>query len=196
VLVYAEPKIAFTSDNIFEIPSNNSSISFSTNGTYELASLENGTWIFNNLLFFNSQSAEELNLKVSATNCDITISQFRIYNRQFGGGSAKRAVLRYTILGFGTQVFNLGLDPKAGALDARLNNEWVGKNHGWTHSSDGTFIITGATETVTLLYYGYPDSSGEAQDIFDNHSVVIASTFSVGFVLFLAVFITRRRELK
>lgn len=193
-MVYAEKEIAFTPDNKFDIPSNNSSISFSTNGTYQMASLENGTWNFENLIFFNSQEQEELNLKVSAINCDITINFFRIYNRTFDGENAKRATLGYTILGTGTQFFNLGLDPKAGALDARLNGEWVGKNHGWTHSSDGTFTITGASENVTLLYYGYPDSIGDAENVFDNHSIVIASTFSVGIVILLAIFITHRRS--
>ncbi len=194
--VYTETEIAFTPDNKFDIPSNNSSISFSTNGTYQMASLENGTWNFDNLIFVNSQEQEELNLEVSAINCDIKINFFRIYNRTFDGENAKRATLRYTILGTGIQFFNLGLDPKAGALDARLNGEWVGKNHGWTHSSDGTFTITGASENVTLLYYGYPDSISDNENVFVNHSIVVASTFSVSIVIFLAIFFAQRKELK
>ena len=94
-----------------------------------------------------------------------------IYNRTFDGEPVKRAALRYTVNGSGTQIFNLYLDPKKGQLDARLNNEWVGKNNGWTHSSDGTFKITGATENATLLYYGYPLS-------IEKSAVFLASTFA------------------
>jgi hypothetical protein len=196
VLVYSETEIEFTPDNRFEIPSNNSSITFSTNGTYEMASLENGIWIFESLHFVNSQVQEKINLKVSATNSDVTINFYVVYNRTFDGETVKRAILRYSIFGSGTQVFDLGLDSKAGQLDAVLDGEWVGKNHGWTHSSDGTFTITGASENVTLLYYGYPASEGANENVFDNHSVVLASTFSAGIVILLALFITRRKELK
>ena len=196
ILVYAETETAFTPDNKFEIPQNNSSISFSTNGTYEMASLKKGTWIFGNLHFINSQGQEKIDLKVSATNCDVTVDYYMIYDRIFDGENVKRARLRYTIFGYGTQIFNLGLDPKAGQLDAILDGEWVGKNRGWTHSSDGTFTVTGATENVSLLYYGYPGSDEDNKNVFNNHSVVIASTFSFGIVIFLAVVIARRKVKK
>ena len=195
VLVYSETEIAFTPDNRFEIPSKNSSITFSINGTYERASLENGIWIFENLHFVNSQVQEKINLKVSATNSDVTINFYVVYNRTFERETVKRAILRYSIFGSGSQVFDLELDSKNGQLDAVLDGEWVGKNHGWTYSSDGTFTITGASENVTLLYYGYPNSIGDNENVFDNHSVVITSTFFVGIVSLLAIFITRRKEL-
>ena len=196
ILIYAENEISFTSDTLFEIKSNNSSIRFSINGTYEKATLENGTWNFHNLQFINSQNKEKLNLTVSAKNCQVTINYYTIYNRTFDGEPVKRAALRYTVNGSGTQIFNLYLDPKKGQLDARLNNEWVGKNNGWTHSSDGTFKITGATENATLLYYGYPLSIGNTADFFSNHSVILASTFSISFIIILAVYVNKRKELK
>jgi hypothetical protein len=196
ILVYAENEISFTSDMLFEIKSNNSSIRFSTNGTYEKATLENGTWNFYNLQFINYQNHEKLNLIVSAKNCQVTINYYLIYDRTFNEEPVKRAVLRYTINGLGTQIFDLGLDPKKGQLDARLDGEWVGKNNGWTHSSDGTFTITGATENATLLYYGYPPSIGDTTDVFANHSVIVASTFSVSFIIILAAYLNKRKELK
>ena len=196
ISVYAENENSFTPDTWFEIKSNNSSIRFSINGTFEKATLENETWIFNNLQFINSQNQEKLNLIVSAKNCQVTINYYRIYNRTFDGEPVKRAALRYTVNGVGTQIFNLYLDPKKGQLDARLNNEWVGKNNGWTHSSDGTFTITGATENATLLYYGYPPSIGDTTDFFSYHSVILASTFSVSFIIILAIYLNKRKELK
>ena len=192
ILVYAENDFSFTSDTLFEIKSNNSSIGFSTNGTYEKATLENGTWNFINLDFFNSQNQDKLDLKVSATNCDVTINLYIIYNRTFDGEPVKRATLRYTVTGFGTQVFDLGLDPTKGQLDARLDNEWVGKNNGWTHSSNGIFTITGATENATLLYYGFPQSIADNKNFFTNHSVVLTSTFSAGITILLAIFVNKK----
>ncbi|MEJ2242888.1 MAG: hypothetical protein P8Y18_12235 [Candidatus Bathyarchaeota archaeon] len=180
ILVYAENEYTFTPDTWFEIKSNNSSIRFSTNGTYEKAILENGKWTFYNLHFINSQNREKINLTVSAINCQVAINFYIVYNRTFDGEPTKSAILRYTVNGLGTQIFNLDLDPKKGELDAILNGEWVGKNHGWTHSSDGTFTITGATENVTLLYYGYPQSFVNNTDFFANHSVILTSTFSFG----------------
>lgn len=196
ISVYAENEYIFTPNTLFEIKSNNSSIQFSTNGTYEKATLENGTWNFYGLQPINSQYQEKLNLTVSAKNCQVTINYYTIYNRTFAGEPVKRAALRYTVKGLGTQIFDLGLDPKKGQLDARLDGEWVGKNNGWTHSSDGTFTITGATEIVTLLYYGYPPSIGDTTDFFSNHSVILASTFSVSFIIILAVYVNKRKELK
>jgi hypothetical protein len=196
ILVYAENEISFTSDTWFKIESNNSSIRFSINGTFEKATLENRTWNFHNLQFLNSQNQEKLNLTVSAKNCQVTINYFITYNRTFDGEPIKRAALRYTVNGLGTQIFDLGLDPKKGQLDARINNEWVGKNNGWTHSSDGTFTITGATKNATLLYYGYPPSIGDTTNFFSNHSVILASTFSVSFIIILAVYVNKKKELK
>lgn len=197
ILANGQSEITFTAADKFEIPSNNSSVRFTNNGTYEMTSLENRVWSFENLRFFNYQGMEKLNLKVSATDCDVTISYYLVYNGTFGGENVKRARLSYTVSGPGTQIFNFGLDPSMGNLDVRLNGEWVGRNHGWTVSPDGTLNITGATANVTLLYYGYPDSFGNSPNFFDEHSVVIISTFSVVIVVFLAIFITRRRnELK
>lgn len=196
ILVYAENEYKFTPDTLFEIKSNNSSIQFSMNGTYEKATLENGIWNFYNLCLINSENQEKFNLKVSAKNCQVTINYCILYNRIFDGEPVKRAALRYTVNGLGTQIFDLGLDPKKGQLDARLDNEWVGKNNGWTHSIDGTFTITGATKNATLLYYGYPPSIGENKDFFANHSIIFSSTFSVGIIILLATYMKKRKELK
>ena len=70
----------------------------------------------------------------------------------------------------------------------------MGKNHGWTHSSEGTFTITGATENVTLLYYGYPQSFVNTTDFFADHSVILTSTFSFGIIMLLAIYINKRKS--
>ncbi len=194
ILADAQSEIAFNAVDKFEIPSNNSSIRFATNGTYEMASLENSVWTFENLYFSNSLGTKKLNIKVSATDCDVTINPYRIFNYTSRKENVKWVIFSYTVLGHGTQVFNLGLNPDKGQLDAILNGEFVGRTHGWTRSPDGTITITGATANVTLWYYGYPDSYKDSSNFFDEHSVVISSTFSVVIVVFLAAVITKRKK--
>ena len=117
ILTKAQPEIAFTTAEVFEIPSNNSSIRFATNGTYGSAVLEKDTWSFENLFFSNFFGPEKLNVTVSATDCNVTINPYLIFNRTSRGENVKWVIFSYTVLGQGTQVFNLGLDPDKGQLD-------------------------------------------------------------------------------
>jgi hypothetical protein len=63
---HGQYETVITPTDKFDISVNNSSVSFAVDGTYEQASLENGVWSFVNLGLSNFQSAEKLNLKVSA----------------------------------------------------------------------------------------------------------------------------------
>jgi len=194
ILADAQPEIAFTTINKFEIPSNNSSIRFATNGTYKTASLENSVWTFEELYFSYLLAPKKLTIKVSATDCDLTINPYRIFNYSSRGENVKWVIFTYTVLGHGTQKFNLGLDPKRGQLDVILNGEFIGRNHGWTRAPDGTVTITQATANVTLWYNGYPDSYKDNVNFFDGHYVVIGSTCSVAIIVVLAAFITQKRK--
>ena len=193
ILVDAQSEIVFTAVDIFEIHSNNSSIRFASNGTFEMANLENMTWTFKNLNFPNSLGTEKLNLKISATDCDLTIYPFRISYYQYGEENLKWIILTYTVNGHGTQVINLGLDPVLGQLDVILDGEFIGRNQGWTRSIDGTLNITGASATATLWYIGYPDSSGTL-NFFDEHYVLFGSTFSVSIIVVLAFLIQKKKR--
>lgn len=192
--VNAQPEIAFTTADVFEIPSNNSYIHFATNGTYGSAVLERDTWTFENLYFSSLFGPEKLNVTVSATDCNVTINPYLIFNRTSRGENVKWVIFTYTVLGQGTQVFNLGIDPNEGQLDAILDGEFIGLNHGWTRASDGSLTITAAATNVTLWFYGYPESYIEKGDFFEEHSVVVSSTFSVAIIVALAIVITRKKK--
>ena len=190
--INAQSEYLLSEDDVFEIPDNNFSFHFSSNGTFESAGLINGFWVFEKLELFNSRNDNKLFLKVSGQDCSIIIESYYVYNRTFEGENMKRAVFRYTTSVFGTQTFNLGLDPKMGSFDARLNREWVGLNHGWTVSSNGTYSITKATENVSLLYYGYPESFANNQDFFGNHYVLIYSSIIFSITLIFAVLVKKK----
>lgn len=190
----AQTKNGFTNTDQFEIPENNGVIRFNINGTYDLVSLENSIWIFENLHFDNSQREDNLNLTVSAKDCELIINSYFLYNRTYDGETFRRARLTYSTIGDGSQLFNLGLDPKMGNLDVRLNGEWVGRNHGWTLSSDGTLNISGANSSVIISYYGFPDSFRDNSDFFRKHSIVVVSSLFVGITVFFAFFLKKRKD--
>jgi hypothetical protein len=199
-LVYGQSETSFTTTDKFEIQSKNGSISFSNDGIYDEACLEEGMWSFMNLKFYNYQSEERLDLRVSAEDCEITIISGLIYNSTFAGDIVKGARLRYIVDGNGKQVFNLGLDPKGGDWGVIFDGSFKGETDGWSLSSNGSLTITEATGNVTLSYYGFPDSfvenkNGEDQ-IFSEHSVVVITTVVVVAIFFMAAVIrTRKRGL-
>lgn len=76
-----------TNTNQFIIPTYNSTINFSNNGSYESAKFENNTWFFtglllngSNLLFTDadilSKSYTHGNLSIFASDCNVTITNF------------------------------------------------------------------------------------------------------------------------
>ena len=193
--VYGQPETFFTKNDMFDIPESNSSISFATEGTYEKAKLENSVWIFENLRLNNSQNVEKLGLKVSAKDCKVNIISFQIFNSTFAGQSVKRASLRYTVIGNGIQIFDLGLDPKLGDHAVIFNGSiFAGRNHGWSLSPEGTLIIDGATANVTIAYYGFPYSFEDNTNLIDQHYVVISSTFVSGIIIVISAYINRTRK--
>jgi hypothetical protein len=195
---HGQSETAFTSTDAFEIPVNNSVISFAVNGTYEQARLGNGTWSFVNLRLNNSQNSENLDLKVSAKDSKVRILSCQIYNGTFAGERTRGARLRYTVVGQGVQVFYLGIDPKGGDWGVTFNGIYMGKNDGWSLSPDGTLTVTGATANVTLTYYGFPNSFREDEDGFNQpilkqHSIVIVITIVVAITIILAVAVRTRK---
>jgi len=107
VCAQAQPIKAFKPNDAFAIPDLKGVVRFSTNGTYEHASLENGSWRFVNLSLNNSFGLQRLNLTVSAENSDVTILSYRTFNISLNGVS-----LRYNVSGKESKPSTLAKLPK------------------------------------------------------------------------------------
>jgi hypothetical protein len=194
-VVQAQTKSVFGPADKFNIPQSNGTISFSVSGTYEAASLENGSWIFLNLQLSNSPRLERLNLTFSAENSNVTITSYRTYNDTYGG-----VMIRYLVSGHGKQTFYLGPIPKTGEWSVNLNRVYVGTNEGWSVSSDSTITVTGAITNASLSYYTIPNAFGNPDSLnmpfYQQHSVVIATLVTLTITLAIAVVIGRRNRNK
>jgi len=193
VSVEADSEVYFSSENVFEIPSKNSSISFGTNGTYEAATLEDGVWSFRNLYIADSRAKDKLNLTISATDCDLTFYSYVRAPYSYGVAVLEWVILRYFISGQGTQVINLGLDPDNGQLDVILDGNFAPRNQDWTKAEDGTLTITGSHSNVTLWYIRNPEPS-ESDSLLTEHNILLGSTGFFAFIVFLAVIIKKHKS--
>jgi hypothetical protein len=190
-----QTETGFTPADTFEIPSNNSFVHFSTNGSFVNAFLENNTWFFNGLYFdFDFYSAQKLNISVSGRDCNMTINPFFVFSRSSQGDGVSRLFFSYSVEGDGIQSVNLGFNLQQGKLEAILDGEWIGLNHGWTRSSDGTVTVTAQVSNVTISFYGHPESYLDEPDLFEDHYVVISSTFSLVVIVVLATVIRRNKR--
>lgn len=177
----------------FTTPQYNGEISFATNGTYTKATLENNTWTFENLHFYNSEPIEAF--KVSAENSDVTIVSYQKSNF-----SSSNRILRlsYTVEGQGKQTFNFGLGSNYGEWSVIFNGVFMGEGDGWTISPDATLILTGATENVSLLCFRFPDSFGGGNNsenpFYIQHSVAITTAILVAATVIVATTIRVRNK--
>ena len=193
VYVEAQSEGSFTFEDVFEMPSKNSSIRFAANGTYEAATLADGVWSFQNLYMPDSRGIEKLNLTISATDCDLTVYRYRGTPYQYGVALLEWVIFRYSISGQGTQVINLGFDPDNSQLDVILDGEFAARNQGWTKSDDGTLTITGSNSNVTLWYIGHPEPS-EDDSFLSEHYLLIVSIAFLAVIVVLAVVIKYRKR--
>lgn len=192
--VACQSETSFTTADVFELPSNNCSIRFSANGTFDNAFTENNTWFFDGLYFgFDVFAAQKLNISVSATDCNVTINPFFSFTRASQGGNVTVVFFSYMVEGQGTQAINLGFDLQQGQIEVILDGEWIGLNHGWTRSSDGTVTVTAPVSNVTVSYYGHPESYLDEPNLFEDHYVVIASSFSLAVIVALATIIRLKK---
>ena len=172
----------------FEIPENQGAISFSTNGTYEDAYLQNGTWTWVNLTLVDSQESEVFNLKISAKNSNVTILSLNLFNTTYEG-----ARLSYSVQGHGTQSFNLGVSLEKGEWTVTFNGNVAGQNQGWKVSPNNTVTITEATENATISYYNIPDQFGNpdnsTQNFYQQHSVAITTVVAILCVFCVAILV-------
>ena len=116
----AQTQTTFTTADKFGIPQYNSTISFSLNGSYAAARLENGFWTFKNLnldsqdLSFLGLNAMQglVELRISAQNSNVTIWARISVNYSFPVD-----LLSYYAEGAGNQTVNLGLNTSRSSSD-------------------------------------------------------------------------------
>jgi hypothetical protein len=188
--VQAQSVTTFTPTDKFSIPELNGSISFALNGSYSTATLENQTWIFNDLVLNGSQNMGTL--KISAQNSNITVWDYRpstILGRS--------QVIRYTAQGQGVQTVNLNVN----ITQPTEATEWMvivepavflSEGKGWTLQSDNTVTVSGQTGNVTVFHYklNVPDDSN--LPFYQRHSVALMTITVVAVVVVAAVLITAK----
>ena len=191
--VNAQSEVSFTSEDIFEIPSQRGSIRFATSGTYKSASLKDGVWSFQSLYMSDSRGIEKLNLTISATDCDLTVYPYVSTPYSYGVAVLRWVILHYTVSGQGTQVINLWFDPDNSQLDVILDGNFAARNHGWTKSDDGPITITGSYSNVTLWYIEYPEQP-EDSAFLNEHYLVIGSTGFLAAIVLLTAVVRHRKK--
>jgi hypothetical protein len=181
----------FTPQDKFSIPELNGSISFALNGSYSSATLENGTWSFNDLNLNNSQPLG--NLKVSAENSNLTIWSFRSFN--FSGRSAQ---LRYNVQGNGTQTINLCLNSTQPTHPIEWSvivpgiqprNVFLAEGDRWNLLPDNSVVVFGLTGNVSVTHYGYVIPNNSNLPFYQQHSLIIITTALLAVIVAVAVII-------
>lgn len=179
--VLAQNEITFYPNDNFDVPENNSTLSFSSGGSYELASLDNGVWNFVNFQLNDGFTLETFS--VSAVDSNVTILSLNVLDDDVG------LILYYNVSGDGEQTFNFGVNTIGGDWSVVFDDVFIAETSGWRLLEDNTLSITGANSNVTLFYFIFPDFTGDASDksFFDQHSVSISITVIVLIVLVMAI---------
>jgi hypothetical protein len=197
--VQAQNTGTFIPSDKFQIPQQNGSISFNTNGSYSSATLQNNTWYFTGLSLNNSSSLG--NLTVSVKNSNITIYSY--YSSQSFSQFRRTAMVRYYIEGQGEQVFNLGLNVTGPTLSSAWSvivpayadgtgSAFLAEGDGWHLRSDNTVVIDGLTGNVTIAYFGFNQSPDSNLPFVEQHSVALATIVIVAVTIAVAALISYR----
>jgi hypothetical protein len=183
----AQTRQNFTLSDEFNISQLNGTIRFASNGSFSSATLENDTWVFNDLRFNISRPLG--NLKISAENSNMTIFSYQPIN--FFGRSF---FLMYSVDGVGRQTVNLGLN----VSQPTSASEWsvitpgsvfLAEGEGWKLLTDDTVVLTGLTGNLSIVHYNFGEYNDENLPFNEKHSVaiiiaiVLASTVTVGVVI-------------
>jgi hypothetical protein len=198
----AQNPTTFTPADKFDIPEQNGSISFATNGSYSSATLENGTWLFNDITLYNSSRIG--NLKVSVRNSNITI--FRYYQFAGFGQSGQGAMIRYSAKGAGQQTVNLDLN----RTTPTENSEWsvmvpsvdgstifIAEGKDWLLLADDSVVVNGLTGNVTVANFGFTPDYTANLPFYLQHSIALITLCIVVATVATAAFVsyrTRRRQ--
>jgi len=146
----------FAGSTQFQIPANNATINFAGEGSYQTASLNDGTWDFSGLQCSLSApasaflpGAQNFNFSVSAWNSNITITCLNVLN----GFPPADGWLNYTVAGKGFQAFNMYYGNNAGLViywTVYMDGVNKSQNDSWAFSSDGWLSVTGASQSVDV----------------------------------------------
>ena len=148
-----QTNIKFTAERQFEIPERNSTISFSSGGSYANATLTDGIWDFSGLFVTGGLSmlpnTNGVKFSVSATNSDVTVTHLDVLNLV----PPDPGKLEYSVNGVGSQTFNLQYRrPELIAYGVEIDGEAKTKGDGWTLSPDGWITVTTAKSKVTVQW--------------------------------------------
>ena len=184
--ILAQSSTDLASTDKFSFPDSNSVLSFSAEGSYEMASYENGAWTFVNILLNDPEQLEGLNLTVSAKESDLTIRTYQRFDITFHG-----IILSYVVNGEGEQSFDFGLTPEQGAWSILFNEELISEGDGWNISDDSKLTVTGATSNVTVLYVSYSNfgDDNSNKSFYEQHSVGIMATVLVTVTVIVTLII-------
>ncbi len=187
----AQDITTFTPQDKFSIPELNGSISFALNGSYSSATLENGTWNFNNLSINNSQPLG--NLKISVENSNITIWSFRSLIFRISGQ------LRYNVQGIGSQTINLGLNSTQPTHPSEWtvivpsvtvpNTVFLAEGDHWNLLPDDSVVVYGLTGNVSVSHYGFNIPNTSNLPFYEQHSVIITTASLIAVILAVALVI-------
>ena len=195
--VNAQNSTIFTPADKFDIPEQNGSIRFVTNGSYSSATLANGTWTFNDLTLYNSSRLGDL--KVSVKDSNITIFMFFQFAGfgQFGQG----ALIRYTIEGVGQQTINLDLN----RTQPTDQSEWsvmvpasdgstvfLAEGRDWKLLADDSVVVDGLTGNITVANFGFTPSNDTNLPFYLQHSIALTTLAVVLATVGIALVISYR----
>jgi len=194
----------FTSKDVFSIPDLNGNIGFAFDGSYAEAKLENNTWAFEGLDLNNTQAVQQFgltnytslgNLKISATNSNVTVLAFLSFNF-----SLPVDMLTFNVEGWGTQTVNLGLN----TTEKRPAYEWsiitsdgssfLAEGSGWKLLDDNSVLVNYGPGNLTVIHYYLNDPSMAGLSFLAQHYVVIFAGVAVIVTVVLAVVISFRRR--
>ncbi len=195
--VQAQNLTIFPSTNKFDIPEQNGSIRFFTNGSYSSSTLENNTWTFNDLTLYNSSRLGDL--KVSVKDSNVTIFMFFKFAGfgQFGQG----ALITYTIEGVGQQTVNLDLnrtqptDPSEWSVmvpGPDGTTIFLAEGRDWKLLADDSVVINGLTGNVTVANFGFTPSNDANLPFYLQHSIALTTLVAVLATVMLALVISYR----
>ncbi len=136
-------------------------MSFAYSDSYTDASLENSTWLFENLAVNNYKLSGIQNwcLSISAQNSNVTIKG---YSRgELTGMTHAASWLNYTVIGNGTQTIDLhygysnyghpGVQVSC-SFSVYINGENRTQGDVWVVLDNGTLIISGTAANINIYY--------------------------------------------
>ena len=200
----AQDATAFSPADIFDIPDKNGSIRFAANGAYSKATLENGTWTFEDLTLCNPAGIQyfDLNisqslksLKISARDSDITVWAVATLNFS----EVPMTMLGYSIEGQGEQTVKLGLNltrPTDAAewsiVDA--DEVFISAGKGWSLMPDDTLLIDYPTHNITIIHFNFIETVDSNTSFFLQHSVIILTATILTAVITITSIISYRQR--